>query len=429
VLTKAEPLFKREAGQHFSQPSICTCTWFSGDCIAAAEAHLAARLRLVLDANPWVAGKFQKLKGSGKKRKLHLVHPVNGSDVKVESILEVRTTLVEGLTMNTPYAETVKLCEPLTCGKTGKAMLKARRPVSKLLLAPAEGGFVMVFSMSHAVADGFTYYEILNMLGEGDEVPIKALRFTRKMEYQDHHEKRLMGARDHNYLTSGAFIKAMVGGALFGKTTAKGLKSCTPIAYHVDAEKVEAAKAEAKGVPFVSTNDVITSHFLRACRVRMAFMTINYRHPKRWAEIGDGMDAGNYEGCLLSDPAGHETPAAVREALSPNKDGAFSGIAPTAKLPGLCGSATWAFITSWASLGSSGAPFDLSCGGAAKQTLHLPIMFMDFKTCPMDVAVVFRAQPTRLAVLYLAKRAGPHELREEGSILGASVSEGMFPQG
>ena len=131
------------------------------------------------------------------------------------------------------------------------------------------------------------------------------------MEYQDHHEKRLMGARDHNYLTSGAFIKAMVGGALFGKTTAKGLKSCTPIAYHVDAEKVEAAKAEAKGVPFVSTNDVITSHFLRACRVRMAFMTINYRHPKRWAEIGDGMDAGNYEGCLLSDPAGHETPAAV----------------------------------------------------------------------------------------------------------------------
>ena len=54
------------------------------------------------------------------------------------------------------------------------------------------------------------------------------------------------------------------------------------------AAQKAAAKASSASA-FVSTNDVLVSHFLCSCRVRMAFMTINYRHPKRWVEIAEGM--------------------------------------------------------------------------------------------------------------------------------------------
>ena len=134
------------------------------------------------------------------------------------------------------------------------------------------------------------------------------------------------------------------------------------------------------------------------------------------------------EGGILYDEAFYNTPGAVRSSLTPSADGgAFLGVAPETKLPGLCGSATWAFVTTWASLGSSAAPFDLSLGGQARQRLHLPIVWVD--PCPMDVAIIFRPQPTKLAVLYLAKRAGPVELHGPGTVLGASVSEGLFPEG
>lgn len=47
----------------------------------------------------------------------------------------------------------------------------------------------------------------------------------------------------------------------------------------------------------------------------------------------------------------------------------------------------------------------------------------------MDVAVVFRPQPGKLAVLYLAKRATPAALLDvgAGSILGAPLDAGLFP--
>ena len=66
----------------------------------------------------------------------------------------------------------------------------------------------------HVIADGWTYYEILNMLGDQVEtgVPITPLQFTRKMEYEgkDGMEEKLIGKRAHKYMSSGAFIKAMI---------------------------------------------------------------------------------------------------------------------------------------------------------------------------------------------------------------------------
>lgn len=54
-------------------------------------------------------------------------------------------------------------------------------------------------------------------------------------------------------------------------------------------------------------------------------------------------------------------------------------------------------------------------------------MDMDFKSTPMDVAIVFRALPNQLAVLYIAKYGGWKELKGVDSILGDSISDEIFP--
>ena len=147
VLDKAEPLFKRETSQYINNPPITTATFFDGTCLAEAEAHLSARLRLVVDANPWVAGKLKKLKGG-----VHLVHPVHGADVAVESILSVLPSPVAGLSTTTPFQRVAKLVEALQCPNNGGKQIKSGLPVTRAVLAPSEeGGFVLVFSMSVGV--------------------------------------------------------------------------------------------------------------------------------------------------------------------------------------------------------------------------------------------------------------------------------------
>ena len=60
--------------------------------------------------------------------------------------------------------------------------------------------------------------------------------------------------------------------------------------------------------------------------------------------------------------------------------------------------------------------------------LCLGIVGKQLQKMPTKVAVVFKPQPDKLAVLYLAKRSkGSLTGAETGSILGDSVDPGLFP--
>merc|ERR1712079_39578 len=128
--------------------------------------------------------------------------------------------------------------------------------------------------------------------------------------------------------------------------------------------------------------------------------------------------AGCYEGCLLLDPENYKDPAQIRACI--NGGVPYTRQTASQALPWLFASCPMAFITSWASF-----PWELSPEiGVSRQLLHMPCMDMPDM---MDVAVVFKPLPDRLAVLYLAKRATPEDLLGEGSVLGASVDLGLFP--
>jgi len=411
-----EPLFAREATIYMHHPPICSVTFFQGD-IAAATLFLQTRIEKVVALNPWLGGKLAKV---GKT--LDLVYPEES--ISLCDLLTVLPEPVTNLQMTTEYEALMKACIPLSVGGnglgTGSKQLKEKSIISRFVIAPTGSaksdslGFALVFSISHAVADGYTYYEILGMLSDDSPDAARALNPSRKQEYEMEHLSRLLSPKVLKFGASFTFIKAYLAG-MFGKPPAK------PLAYFVDEKKVKQTK-EAHSI--ISTNDVVTSHFMTVCSPRLGMMAINYR-PR--CPILDSNDAGNYEEILLSDAEGYRTPAAVRASLVANKDGAYVGIQQ--RLPSFWERCELAFISSWAIHGTR-PPFDLSLGGTMQQLLHLPILFlpMPLAKCPMDTAIVFRPLPNKLAVLLLAKKANSPTLLCGNHPFGACVNPYMFPK-
>jgi hypothetical protein len=380
----------------------------------------------VLTLNPWLAGKLTKIRG-----KLNLVYP-KAESVSVSDVLTVLAEPVQQLGISTEYEVLMKSCIPLAVGGNGLAngtqQLKAKNVLSRFVLVPtvasnSEGpGFALVFSMSHAVADGYTYYEILGMLSDTSLAAVRALSPARKQAYETDHLVRLISPNVFRFGSSFTFIKAYVAG-MFRKPPAQ------PMAYFVDEAKVSQAKSShapgtSPDIPYISTNDVITSHYMKTCMPRLGMMAINYR-PR--CPILDANDAGNYEEIVLSDIEGYQTPAAVRASLVADPQGAFVGIQK--QLPGFWEKCELAFVSSWAIKGSS-PPFDLGLGGKVQQLLHLPILFlpMPLARCPMDTAIVFRPLPNQLALLLFGKKANPLNLLAGNHPYGACVNVNIFPQ-
>ena len=131
---------------------------------------LKPRLRVVVNTNPWIAGKFVAKK---------LVHPTMGSDAIVAELLS--GAKCAAVSRRTKYPDLVKAISQnadLVVSK-GAVIQKKGMRITKLVVVEPEtagGEFALVFSMSHAAADGHNYYRIYNMIA--GNAPVEVL--TRK---------------------------------------------------------------------------------------------------------------------------------------------------------------------------------------------------------------------------------------------------------
>ena len=360
-------LHKREKKQYWGHPGICTVTFCKGDA-KAARAALQPKMLEVLRANPWVAGQFNAKK--------ELVHP-GPSSVTQELVNEVLLPVTKCAAINRskPYPQLVKAVatDPKLAVQNGSKTRNSKSRVTKFVIVEPEepgGEFAMIFSMSHVAADGHDYYNIYNML-VSTSVSVVPTNPVRLVEYEAQ-ESQWTGKRDFDWLSGGGgLIKGLLGGLCCGP---KSQWCC----YTVDTEKIAAKKKEAAAasehVEYVSTNDIITSHFSKAARARVCMMVVNMR-----TKISLDLTlthAGCYEGCLLLDEANYSSPAGIRRCLNAGVPFTRQDEA-TKPLPGICGSCPMAFITSWARapLGSAGAAA-IELDGVTEQVLHLPCMDM-----------------------------------------------------
>lgn len=395
------------ASGYWGHPGIATVTFCRGN-REEALAALRPRVSACLRVNPWIAGQLNKKK--------QLVYARDPADALVDELLSPAEC--PGLSRSTKYADLVKVTggnADLTV-QGGAKLWKSGGRVAKLVVAELDGQgneFALIFSMSHVAADGHDYYRILNMIA--GTAPVASLDPVRVAEYEKR-ESEWTGRSDFKWLSSFGLVKGMLSGYLFGPKSRW-------VCMEIDEEKVQRAKSaavESGAVPFVSTNDIVTSHFANASNARVAMMVINMRDKIPTLQLGDD-HAGCYEACLLLDPDNYAVPAGIRACLA-RKEPPYTR-ATQSKLPGVCGSCPMAFITNWASFAWT---LDTAALDIEEQLLHLPCM--DMPDC-MDVAIVFQSRPGKLAVIYLAKRATPDKLMKHPlSILGKSVEPGIFLQ-
>jgi hypothetical protein len=431
-----QPLFDTEVVRYMRQDRGVASIMFYACPQETLLNHIRSKTIEIATANPWLLGKINK---DGKSFTFpsvfnpddqpsldKLLHAPSGASLsRTATYHEINDFVVASHAVdggNRLKGKDIIVCKvtvvEISNAKSAASAASAASAVDAALTAPSSA---LIFSLSHVVGDGYTYFRLLNMFGASSEVfsldPVR----VGGAKQSDPVERRLLGPEINTYGTSAAFIKQIVWNNVLvpNKQHGAGKYVCR----YVDENKVAAEKQKAvlAGAEFVSTNDVLTSQYGNWSGVRNMMMTINLRgREPTWT----ANHAGNYENVLLFDPESYETPNMIRRAISEKPICAKSG----RKLPGFCEAATMSFISSWM------FPLNVDVPGVGVQELFLPVLAMDptFKNnlgTPIDTCIVFAPQPGRTAMLLVPKlcpEKGANGYADVGSVLGEVVCSSAF---
>jgi hypothetical protein len=176
----------------------------------------------------------------------------------------------------------------------GRLCIDNKEPLLALSILPdsirGHDTFAVVFSISHAIADGFTYYNLLSMISaDGIVTAMSPVRNHDIMEQSD----MAMGEKEFKWLNSTSTLCNIVSNLLFPS------KKAIAQNFTIDSNRVKLLKENAEKNPsfqgFVSTNDILASTFGNVTSARILMMPINFR-----VKLLDftNNDAGNYEGYI-----------------------------------------------------------------------------------------------------------------------------------
>jgi len=407
------PLLKDEAGGLMMETGITTITFYKGT-FTAASAALRAQFAEVVKANPWLAGRLVKSKGGAQ-----LQFPTEGVTEDLVSAM-FASHAFQGANANTsvPYLPAPEQGYEAICTEmyrsgamivgSGSALLGADKSIALLTLAEFKAGeFALVFSLSHSVGDGRTYYEILKMLAPGSAV--RELPTARVQAFSEV-MRGACGREALAWMDSPAamvhFMPLMLGCG----------RKARCYAFDLDPSRVAAAKAKGaveEGVEYVTTNDVLTSGFFNACNSRIGLMGLDCRG--RLPGI-DGDMAGNYVTALVLDDAVFETPGRLRKMY-----GSQPYQTTGRPLPGCCcaGKVSFAMVSNWASFAGGLIPFE-----GCEMVIHLPVKN---PACILwDEMVPFASGAGKTGVICWTVSTDEAGLRAALPV-GACISETLFP--
>jgi len=415
------PLLKQEKQRYAGHNGIQTVSFFSagrnssgmGNALGLMQEHIRSRATELLKANPWMCGHVIDSKS--------LEYYKTPDDSHINSVVTMSTRMAQ-FNRETPYEKlNLEACKlagiPSLNSDEGKRGIP---PITKIVVIPTSDTEVaLLFTMSHFVVDGHTYYKLFNMLCNTGPVESMIIDRPAQVNY-DAIEQKLSGNELVKYGAGISFIKHIVWNNALVTQPCAGQIVCK----YLDDNLVKAAKASASlttaeaTVPYVTTNDLFTSLYGRVTTVDFLMQTINYRNRE---PLLTDLHAGNYENVIGYDEAGYSSGAGVRKSLLTAPYGNIK------RMPGYCEKTRMGFYTSWM------FPLTYAIPGCDIE-LHLPVMNVDPGGCvagalkvPCDVAISFRPTPGKVAVLILCARAGKEAYEEhKDNIFGAVVSESIF---
>jgi len=406
-------------------PPVTTITLYEG---AAPVEFLRQRLAMILGENPWLNSRI--VKRNTADGVVVLACP---KTFEPESIVDQHFNVYEignvGVSLNMPYEALVRCLSPVQCARS-KPATDEDEPLFKVAVVPIEAtetdnsqgaplqkaitlpGFALIVSMNHTLGDGHTYYKLYGMLSADTDV--EALDPVRVAGFEEA-KTEVIGEKESAMFTSaglglGLGIMATYVGARVTRRRPQNV--CV---HNIDPAWVsqEKAKAMQEGqVPFVSSNDVLTSWFFREMKSEMNIMVANFRGRKPSILDLTEQHVGNYEANVPYFPGDVETPALIRQSIR-NADGGFrarrAGSPPT-EVPKFFTLVRnqMAIITNWATFYRDVVLQDVAADKQARPNnpiLHLPIMEPDgIITSIWNNAIIFRPCAGELGILMITRR-------------------------
>ena len=405
-------LLKDEVGGLMMEMGITTISFYKGDFTAAVEA-VRAQFALVVASNVWLAGRLVKTKGG-----IRLRHPTSPSATDINALITSTSAADEGAFKLSPTAAYCTTCTDMYASKkvivkNGGGLVGKNEPLIILTLSEsAAGEFALIFSMSHVIGDGRTYYEVFQMLQPG--AAVRTLATARVQSFSE--EMRDMCGRKELEWADQPGAMCMYTCSMM--CCAKQKPTCH--AFHVDPERLAAAKAAGakdSGVEYVTTNDILTSAFFTECDSRIGMMGMDCRG--RVAGIEQDM-AGNYVTALTMDPTTFATPATVRKMLTSTPHVTTSQPLPTC-CGWMCGkdSANFAMATNWSSF--AGGMVQLE---GCELTVHLPVQNPAY--CVFDLMIPFASGVGKIGVIIWTVSSDADGLKHALPV-GDCVSTALFP--
>jgi hypothetical protein len=260
---------------------ISACNLFQSENKEASIANIKERFQQIVISNPWLKGSCSK----GKKGQVYLNFDNSDTD---SSPLIHSGQAPSSLNEYSNYTDVLNSCEAYIVEKAFKLYKKKDRLSKLVILHLDENRLLLMFSLSHLIGDGFTFYEIFNMLSNNNEVV--SLNVIRKSEID--RVSDIIPKENSNFLFNPRMIFWAIGRAFSRKRML--IKS-----FELNESYIENMKQKAKDkgiVDFISTNDILSSCYAQLCDSNALIMAINFRD--RIPSISK-MDAGNYEDLLV----------------------------------------------------------------------------------------------------------------------------------
>eukprot|EP00980_Cylindrotheca_fusiformis_P003620 scaffold814_cov100-Cylindrotheca_fusiformis.AAC.2 len=407
------PLNDMESGMLIlMQPSIVTANFFSADEGSGVDynkslAMLKLRVKLICQANPWMVGRLVKKKKLHKRLLCSFPQTITDDDIDAIFSIPTKTESVackELSSSSSSFGDMIQSFNQMDAIlKPGYFRVNKDERVAKFVFMPIANGkeYLLLFSLCHCLADGSTYYRLLNMLKESTD--IESLEMER-IDTLDDIATECVGMEEQKLIHSKSLVVNVLWRSLF-------LPKLRVAINRIDKEKINKAKAKIKARHsdddpnfFVSTNDIITSFFAKESNSETMLMVMDLRGG-RHSDISKSY-AGNYEVNIFYDRESKGKPEDIRASLTgPPPFVRISGTPmPTWKkmlFLDLSIISSWAFPTFDADLhlwDSEGKP----AGPIMK--LHLPAG--DPKNeIPGPTAIIFKPCKGELAImcLYLPK--------------------------
>lgn len=369
-------------------PSVSTITFFNG---TVPTSFLRDRISEIVRLNPWLSSRLKTIRGKG----LTAVYPraVNG-------LQHIRFVSDETLQEDLPYDELMSKIGGYLVEKGENCIGKDKLQFLATVIETDRKSkkFALVFSLSHVIGDGHTFYSLYSML-DASRVP-SSLIPERRMRFMEDLD-RTLGPGVAWTLQSPAFIFGLLYNLFFRPVPR------TRLVKTVSASKVAAIKQQAKarlraGQPgsFVSTNDVITAWFAQTCRSDFTLMAINLRN--RMHGYTDA-HAGNYESVMIFSREDAEQPAQIRDSLARMRtaSGRFPSILQLLKYDISC-------VTNWASFFTEASLPDTT------HQWHLPLVHIN--DCIFrDYCIIFSPRAGFTSLLLSSRNVTESDLRQAGS--------------